>query len=87
MYPLEFTPLAAKQLRKMAKHQSKLISNWLYRNIDGIEDPRSLEKELTANKSDQWRYRVGNYRIILEIEDNRMVILAIQIGHRRTIYM
>ena len=85
-YRLEFTPEIQKQLRKMDKHQATLIVRWLYQHIDGIDDPRKFGKGLTANRSGQWRYRIGKYRVLVEIEDDQMVVIAIQVGHRRNIY-
>lgn len=85
-YHLEFTRDVQRSLRKMDKHQAKLIVRWLYQHVDGVEDPRSFGKGLTANRTGQWRYRIGNYRVIVEIEDNRMVVTVINIGHRRDIY-
>ncbi|MDK6479834.1 type II toxin-antitoxin system RelE family toxin, partial [Enterococcus faecalis] len=41
---------------------------------------------LSANRAGQWRYRIGNYRVIVEIEDERLVVTAIQVGHRRNVY-
>ncbi|KEI52591.1 RelE-domain-containing protein [Enterococcus xinjiangensis] len=85
-YRLEFTPEIQKQLRKMDKHQATLIVRWLYQHIDGIDDLRKFGKGLTANRSGQWRYRIGKYRVLVEIEDNQMVVIAIQVGHRRNVY-
>ncbi|WP_277891204.1 type II toxin-antitoxin system RelE family toxin [Enterococcus lactis] len=85
-YRLEFTPEIQKQLRKMDKHQATLIVRWLYQHIDGIDDPRKFGKGLNANRSGQWRYRIGKYRVLVEIEDDQMVVIAIQVGHRRNIY-
>ncbi|MCY9807027.1 type II toxin-antitoxin system RelE family toxin [Lentilactobacillus senioris] len=85
-YQLRFTKEAQKELRKMDKHQAKLITRWLYVNVDGIDDPYRIGKGLTADKSGQWRYRIGNYRVICEIDDDQLIVLAINIGHRRSIY-
>lgn len=85
-YKLKFTHDVQKTLRKMDKHQAKLIVRWLYQNVDDIDNPRSIGKGLTANRSGQWRYRVGNYRVIVEIDDGNMIVVAINIGHRRSIY-
>lgn len=85
-FKLEFTKEVQKQLKKMDKFQSTLIVRWLYQHIDDIENPRSLGKSLCGNHVGRWRYRVGNYRIIVEIEDDRIVVTAIQIGHRKNIY-
>ena len=85
-YRLEFTPDVKKQLKKMDKYQATLLTRWLYRNIDGTANPREHGKALSANRAGQWRYRIGNYRVIVEIEDERLVVTAIQVGHRRNVY-
>lgn len=85
-YRLEFSKDAMKQLGKMDQHQAQLITQWLYANIDGIEDPRTKGKGLEANLSGLWRYRIGNYRVISVIEDDQLVVLAISVGHRRDVY-
>ncbi|HDV6624747.1 TPA: type II toxin-antitoxin system RelE/ParE family toxin [Enterococcus faecalis] len=85
-YRLEFTPDVKKQLKKMDKYQATLLTRWLYRNIDGTANPREHGKALSANRVGQWRYRIGNYRVIVEIEDERLVVTAIQVGHRRNVY-
>ncbi|WP_427814940.1 type II toxin-antitoxin system RelE family toxin (plasmid) [Enterococcus sp. 22-H-5-01] len=85
-YKVELTKDVLKQLRKMDKHQATLLTRWLYQNIDGTNNPRSHGKGLVGNRSGQWRYRVGNYRIIVEIEDERLLVTAIQVGHRKNIY-
>ena len=64
----------------------RVILAWLLKNIDGCEDPRAHGKGLTANRSGKWRYRVGDYRILCEIKDEELVVLAIEIGHRREVY-
>ncbi|MGL9970247.1 type II toxin-antitoxin system RelE family toxin [Enterococcus sp. DIV1420a] len=85
-YRLEFTPDVKKQLKKMDKYQATLLTRWLYRNIDGTANPREHGKALSANRAGQRRYRIGNYRVIVEIEDERLVVTAIQVGHRRNVY-
>lgn len=85
-YRLEFAPDVRKQFKKMDKYQASLLTRWLYQNIDGTDNPRELGKALSANRAGQWRYRIGNYRVIVEIEDERLVVTAIQVGHRRNIY-
>lgn len=86
MYSLKFTDDAKKQLKKMDKYIAKLIVNWLMKNIHGSENPRLHGKALRANLSDYWRYRVGNYRIITEIQDDALIVVAVEIGHRKEIY-
>lgn len=85
MWRLEFSKKADKQLEKMDPGIRRVIVAWLLKNIDGCVNPRDHGKGLTANKSGKWRYRVGDYRILCEIQDDELVVLAIEIGHRREI--
>lgn len=62
----------------MDKHQAKLLLSWISKHLNGTA--------LTGNKNEQWRYRVGNYRIIAHIDDETITILVLEIGHRREIY-
>ena len=54
--------------------------------IAKLEDPRSMGKGLTENKSGLWRYRVGDYRIVADIEDDVLVILVVDVDHRSKVY-
>lgn len=85
-YHVEFIKEALKQLKKMDKRDASLILGWIRKNIENCENPRVHGKGLIANRSGQWRYRVGDYRIIAEIQDNKVLILVLNIGHRREIY-
>ena len=85
-YQVVFTEKAKKILKKLDKHISSLILGWLEKNIQNCENPRIHGKGLVENKSGQWRYRVGDYRIICEIQDNEVIILVLEIGHRKEIY-
>ena len=86
MWRLEFSKRADKQLSKMDPGIRRVVLAWLLKNVDGCEDPRAHGKGLTANRSGKWRYRVGDYRILCEMKDEELVVLAIEIGHRRDIY-
>ena len=85
-YKVEFTEQAKKQLSKLDKSVAKLITSWLMKNLHGCENPRQHGKGLTSNRSGQWRYRIGDYRLIADIQEDRIVILILEIGHRRDIY-
>ncbi|MEG0919576.1 MAG: type II toxin-antitoxin system RelE/ParE family toxin [Anaerovoracaceae bacterium] len=85
-FKIKFTKRALQQLKKMDKHTASLITGWLRKNIEGCLNPRQHGKSLTANHSGQWRYRVGDYRIIAEIQDENIIILVVGIGHRKDIY-
>ena len=85
-YKVRYTPIAIKQLKKLDKYTQKLIYAWIDKNLQNCENPRIHGKGLVENKSGQWRYRVGDYRIIAEIQEQEVTILIINIGHRRNIY-
>ena len=55
-------------------------------NIDGSADPRIHGKGLTSNLSGKWRYRIGDYRVICDIEDDKLIVLALRVAHRREVY-
>lgn len=85
-YVLVYSKEALKDLKKLDNSVSRVIYAWLKKNIDGCSDPRIHGKGLTANHSGQWRYRVGNYRIICKIEDDKVIVLVLTIGHRSVVY-
>ncbi len=85
-YKVEFTERALKDLKKMDRHTASLILGWIRKNLEGCDDPRLHGKALVADKKGQWRYRVGDYRILAEIEDDKIIILILNIGHRREVY-
>ncbi len=85
-YKVEYSPRAIRNLRKLDKHTRNLIYAWIDKNLVGCENPRIHGKGLVGNKSGQWRYRIGDYRIICEIKDKEIIILVLEIGHRREIY-
>ncbi|MBR4928395.1 MAG: type II toxin-antitoxin system RelE/ParE family toxin [Oscillospiraceae bacterium] len=85
-YHVEFTKSALRDIKKLDKGTSALILGWIRKNLEGCSDPRIHGKGLTANRSGQWRYRVGDYRIIADIDDSRIVVVVVRIGHRRDIY-
>ena len=85
-YQVEYLPQVVKTLEKMDKYTKRIIIEWIEKHLVDCEDPRAHGKPLTANRVGQWRYRIGDYRVIARIEDNKLVILVIAIGHRREAY-
>lgn len=83
---VEFTKQALRELKKLDRHTALLITGWIRKNLEGCSDPRAHGKGLTANRSGQWRYRVGDYRLLASIEEQRVVILVLSVGHRRDVY-
>ena len=85
-YEVEYLPSVFETLEKMDKFTRRIIVEWIEKNLVGCENPRVHGKALVADRKGEWRYRVGDYRIIAKIEDNKLIILVIAIGHRREIY-
>lgn len=86
MWRLLYSQRADKQLNKLDPGVRRVIVSWLNKNIHGCSDPRATGKGLTAGLSGKWRYRVGDYRVLCEIRDAELVVLAIEVGYRRDIY-
>lgn len=85
-YNVELSERFKKEFRKLDKYTQKIIRSWINKNLVECQNPCQYGKGLTANRKGQWRYRIGDYRLICEIEDENMIILALTIGHRRSIY-
>lgn len=85
-YRIEYLPSVVKTLNKLDRFTKRIIVEWIEKNLQDCDDPRIHGKPLATNRAGQWRYKVGDYRIIAKIEDNRLIILVLSIGHRRDIY-
>ena len=85
-WTVEFSKPADKELRKLPQTVQVRITKFLRERVLELPDPRLIGQALQGNLAGKWRYRVGDYRIICKIEDQKMVILVIEIGHRSDIY-
>lgn len=85
-YSVEYSKRVIKELKKLDKFTKLMIKSWIEKHLVGCENPRLYGKGLTANRSGQWRYRIGDYRLLCEIKDEELIILALTVGHRRDIY-
>lgn len=85
-YTVEYTSKALKSLKKFDKPVLLMIKSWIEKNLIGTTEPRRHGKGLTSNRSGQWRYRVGDYRIIADIEDEKLIILVVEVEHRSRVY-
>ncbi|MBQ6774673.1 MAG: type II toxin-antitoxin system RelE/ParE family toxin [Synergistaceae bacterium] len=85
-YHVTYTDKADKILEKMDLQVQKRIYSWINKNLEGCEDPREHGKTLNGKLKDKWSYRVGNYRIIAKIQDDKVIILITDVGHRKEIY-
>ena len=86
VWRVEFDRAAARDLRKLGTDAELRVLRYLRERIAGTEDPRRLGKPLTGDRKGLWRYRVGDYRIVASIEDDRFVVLVVTVGHRREVY-
>ena len=85
-YSVETTLRFDKEFKKLDKYTQKMLKNWIVKHLVDCEDPRTFGKGLTANRVGQWRYRIGDYRLICDIQDEELIILALTVGHRREVY-
>jgi mRNA interferase RelE/StbE len=84
---VELSPAADRELGKLDPQHSKRILKFLSARLAPLDDPRSIGQALQGQRFGEfWKYRVGDYRLICKIEDERIVILVLQIGHRREVY-
>jgi mRNA interferase RelE/StbE len=86
-WKIEFSAGALKEIQKLDRTVGRRISKFTGERLARLEDPRSIGEALQGKRFGEfWRYRVGNYRLICKIEDDRLVVLVLRIGHRREIY-
>lgn len=85
-YSVEVSERFKKEFRKLDKYTQKILRAWINKNLVATENPRAHGKALTADMSGKWRYRIGDYRLICQIDDGKTVILALTVGHRREVY-
>jgi mRNA interferase RelE/StbE len=85
-YRLVISDDVKKQLKKMDKHVGLMLAKEMKKRLDDLSNPRQLGKALTGQYKGLWRYRIGNYRIISNIVDDELVIIALEVGHRKQIY-
>ena len=86
-WKVELSAEADRQLSKLDAPQAQRILKFLYERVARLDDPRSLGQALHGSRLGEfWKYRVGDYRLICKLEDKRLVVLVLRLGHRREIY-
>jgi mRNA interferase RelE/StbE len=85
-WTIDYTQSARNQLKKLDKPVARRILDFLDNRVAKNEDPRTLGKALTGSLGTLWRYRVGDYRIICEIQRSTVRILVVRVGHRGEVY-
>lgn len=83
---IEWDDAAVKELRSLDRQAQRTILRYLRERIAGTEDPRRSGRQLTRELAGLWRYRIGAYRVVCSIEDERVVVLVLRVGHRKQIY-
>jgi mRNA interferase RelE/StbE len=86
-YNVELSESADRELGKLDAQQAKRILKFLHERVARLDDPRSIGEALHGSRLGEfWKYRVGDYRLICKIEDDRLVVLVLRVGHRKEIY-
>ncbi|MCE0483814.1 MAG: type II toxin-antitoxin system RelE/ParE family toxin [Methylacidiphilales bacterium] len=80
-----FDPAAEKQFSKLGRPAQQDIEKYIAKHLESKEDPRRFGKPYLSIKS-AWRYRIGDYRMVCLIQEQRLVVLVLKVGHRRSIY-
>jgi mRNA interferase RelE/StbE len=86
VYKLIYDEVALKGLKKLDRMIAKRITTWLDERISDCNNPRLWGKALNGNLGEFWRYRIGNYRVLCKIKDNELIVLILELDHRKDIY-
>ena len=85
-WTIEYTASARTRLRKLDKQMALRIVDYMDKRVAGLEDPRNLGKALTGPLGELWRYRVGDCRVICDIQDDTLCVLVVRLGSRDKVY-
>lgn len=85
-WSIEYDPEALKDLKKLDRTIQREILDYMDNRIATAKSPRNFGKPLRDSKYGLWRYRVRDYRIICELQEKRLVVLVVAVGHRSTVY-
>ena len=85
-WTIEYTASARNQLRKLDKQRARRIIDFMNERVVGLENPRNLGKALIGPLGELWRYRVGDCRLICDIQDDALRVLVVRVGSRDKVY-
>jgi mRNA interferase RelE/StbE len=85
-WKVEISPTALKQLNKLDRPVSHRILKFLRERVEKLDDPRTIGGRLQGTLSEFWKYRVGDYRLICSLQNDRLVVLVLRIARRREVY-
>ena len=83
---VEISRTAEKQIRKLNRTAQESVVRFLRERVQAVDNPRQFGKPLHGDKGGLWRYRVGDYRLICDIQDERITVLVLRVGHRKDVY-
>jgi mRNA interferase RelE/StbE len=86
LWTIEIKRTAEKQIQKLDRKAQELIVRFLRERVAAADNPRQWGKPLHGEKHGLWRYRVGDYRLICDIQDERITVLVLTVGHRKDVY-
>lgn len=86
VWQIEFADSALKQLKKLDKHVANKILTFLEKKVATLEDPKSAGKPLSGHLATFWRYRVGDFRIICNLDSKSITVLVLKVSHRSKVY-
>jgi mRNA interferase RelE/StbE len=85
-WTIEITRTAEKQIKKLGRNAQQSIVRFLRERLKPAENPRQWGKPLQGEKRGLWRYRVGDYRLICDIQDEKITVIVLEVGHRKDVY-
>ncbi|HXJ13837.1 MAG TPA: type II toxin-antitoxin system RelE/ParE family toxin [Candidatus Limnocylindrales bacterium] len=86
-YNVGLSESAERELGKLDASLAKRILKFLHQRVAKLDDPRSIGEALHSSRLGEfWKYRVGDYRLICKIEDDRLIVLVLRVGHHKEIY-
>ncbi len=83
---IEWKESARKELRKLNKQAQSQIISYLKESIEKSDNPKNFGKPLVGNLKGLWRYRIGDYRAVCQIQDEKITVLVVRIAHRKEVY-
>ncbi len=83
---IEYADAAARVIRKLDRQHARRILDHMDHRVAAADDPRQLGAAMVGDRAGKWRYRVGDYRVICQLIDDRLVVLVVEVGHRREVY-
>ncbi len=85
-WTIEYTDAARTQLRKLDRADARRIIDYMDQRVAPLKDARTLGKALRGPLGEFWRYRLGDYRIICEVHDEKLRVLVVRVGNRKDVY-